>query len=268
VNHAGAGPAAVRLVGASFGYTDQPVTDRLNLVIEPGEVVALLGANGSGKSTIVKGMLGLITRTAGNVELFGQPAEELSDRSQIGYVPQRHSLTGGLACTAAEVVQSGLLRRGSWFGRPNRSDRTATHEALATCGLQGEEYRAVSQLSGGQQRRVLVARAIASQPDLLVLDEPTAGVDAEQQAAFATALERLAAEGTTILFVTHELGAVRAFVHAGHRHGGRQGQLRRRSVALTSPPRLRGRTTRARRPGRIGPRPRSVVRVTAEAPVV
>lgn len=220
MNHAGAGPAAVRLVDASFGYTDQPVTDRLNLVIEPGEVVALLGANGSGKSTVVKGMLGLITRTAGNVELFGRPAAELSDRSQIGYVPQRHSLTGGLACTAAEVVQSGLLRRGSWFGRPTRSDRTATHEALATCGLQGEEDRAVSQLSGGQQRRVLVARAIASRPDLLVLDEPTAGVDAEQQAAFASALERLAADGTTILFVTHELGPferlfTRAIVMAG-----------------------------------------------------
>jgi zinc transport system ATP-binding protein len=210
---AGAGQAPViALRGAAFGYAGRPVAEDLTLTITPGEVVALLGPNGSGKSTLVRGLLGLNDHLAGTVELFGTPAARFTDRSRLGYVPQRHTLSGSVRSTVREVVATGRLSTRPWWRPSSSADRDAVLEALRTVGLGDRADADVATLSGGQQRRVLIARALAARPDMLVMDEPTAGVDAASQEVLAAVLRRLAGLGVTMLVVTHELAALRGIV--------------------------------------------------------
>lgn len=203
----GTGPApVVRLRRASIGYGDRPVVRDLDFELMPGEVVAVLGANGSGKSTLVKGILGLAQVQSGGVELFGVPAERFSDRARIGYVPQRHTVGGAVPATVREVVSSGRLPRLRLLERLGPQDRSAVERAIATVGLSEHASTPVGELSGGQQRRVLIARALASEPDVLVMDEPTAGVDVSNQRSLAATLRRLAEHDVTMLVVSHEIG--------------------------------------------------------------
>ncbi|HET7475879.1 MAG TPA: metal ABC transporter ATP-binding protein [Dermatophilaceae bacterium] len=204
--------AVLRLREAAFGYTDRAVVEHVSLTVQPGEALAVLGANGSGKSTLVKGVLGLNTRLAGEVELFGVPQARFRDRARIGYVPQRHTLSASVRATVSEVVAIGRLPHQSWWVRPTRLDRDIIAESLELVGLADRHDQEVSRLSGGQQRRVLIARALAAQPDVLLLDEPTAGVDLASQRVLANVLARLAARDTTMLIVTHELAALRDVV--------------------------------------------------------
>ena len=208
-----AGPV-VEVEHASFGYADAPVVRDVSLAIAPGEVVALLGANGSGKSTLVRGLLGLNEQLGGDVRLFGVPREDFSEFPRLGYVPQRHTLSASVRATVEEIVAVGLLSQRRWwrprFGRTASSD--TIHRCLEVVGLADRADTDVSTLSGGQQRRVLIARAMASHPDILVMDEPTAGVDAANQEVLAGVLARLAGEGTTMLIVTHELEALSGIV--------------------------------------------------------
>ena len=201
-------PPLVRLRGASIGYDRRAVIAGIDLVVEPGEVVALLGPNGSGKSTLVRGMLGLAQILGGEVQLFGQPVARLRDRWRVGYVPQRHANATGLPTTVEEVVACGRLPRLRPWQRFGRADREHVAAAIETVGLAGRERSSMLHLSGGQQRRALIARALAAEADLLVLDEPTAGVDAASQRALADTVERLADGGATILYITHEPGPV------------------------------------------------------------
>ena len=197
--------SVITLRSASFGYADRVVMSHASLEIRAGEVVALLGPNGSGKSTLVRGLLGLNDHQGGDVELFGQPLERFTARSRIGYVPQKHSLSASVRATVAEIVQIGRLPHRRWWSLPNRGDAAVVDEALELVGLADRAAEDVSTLSGGQQRRVLIARALAAQPDILVMDEPTAGVDTANQRVLAEVLRRLADRGTTMLIVTHEL---------------------------------------------------------------
>lgn len=199
---------------ASFGYADAPVVRDVSLAIAPGEVVALLGANGSGKSTLVRGVLGLNEQLGGDVRLFGVPREDFHDFPRLGYVPQRHTLSASVRATVEEIVAVGLLSQRRWWQpRLGRAGSTDTiHRCLEVVGLADRADTDVSTLSGGQQRRVLIARAMASHPDILVMDEPTAGVDAANQDVLAGVLARLAGEGTTMLIVTHELEALSGIV--------------------------------------------------------
>ena len=197
----------VSLRGATFGYAESAVVRHVTLDVHPGEVVAILGPNGAGKSTIVKGLLGLSDRLAGEVELFGTPLDRFRDHARLGYVPQRHTLSGSVRATAEEIVAIGRLVRQSWFGRPSAADRQVIARALDVVGLADRAGTDVSTLSGGQQRRVLIARALAAQPDVLLMDEPTAGVDTANQHVLAEVLGRLAAQGVTMLVVTHEMDA-------------------------------------------------------------
>lgn len=197
---------ALRLRGVSVGYGGRPVVRGVDLVVDTGEVVALLGANGSGKTTLVRGLLGLAAVTAGTVEVFGVATTRGRDASRVGYVPQRHTVGGTVPSTVREVVSSGRLARQRWWARPGAADRAAVQAALVTVGLADRAGEDVTKLSGGQQRRVLIARALAGQPDLLVMDEPTAGVDAASQVLLADTLRRLATSGVTLLIVTHEVG--------------------------------------------------------------
>lgn len=198
----------IALRSAAFGYADRRVVDGVSLTQGRGEVIALLGPNGSGKTTLVKGLLGLSDHLGGEVLLFGTPLDRFRDKPRIGYVPQRHSLSASVRATVREVVEVGRLPRRPWWRPAGAVDAAAVDEALDAVGLRDREREDVTALSGGQQRRVLIARALASQPDLLVMDEPTAGVDAANQRILADVLAGLAGRGTSMLIVTHELAAL------------------------------------------------------------
>ncbi len=203
----------VELDRVTVGYGAQPVLRDVTLTVRAGEVVAVLGANGSGKSTLLRTALGLLTPRSGTARLFGEPATRLTHRDRVGYVPQRLDAGAGVPATVTEVVAAGRLSRRR-FGRPARAvDREAVAEAIRTVGLADRARDPVGILSGGQQQRVLIARALATRPDLLVMDEPTAGVDTGSQLAFAGALRRFVDGGGTVLLVAHELGPLRPLVN-------------------------------------------------------
>jgi zinc transport system ATP-binding protein len=197
----------VSMSHAAFGYGDQTVVRDVSLDVHAGEVVAILGPNGAGKSTVVKGLLGLSTVVAGDVRLFGEPLGEFADHARLGYVPQRHTLTGSVRATAEEIVSTGRLVRRPWWTRSSATDRQVIARALEVVGLADRAGADVNTLSGGQQRRVLIARALAAQPEVLLMDEPTAGVDTANQHVLAEVLGRLADQGVTMLIVTHEMDA-------------------------------------------------------------
>jgi len=200
--------AVVTLRGAAFGYGDRAVLTDVDLTIHSGEIVAIVGPNGSGKSTLMKGVLGLNERVAGTVTLFGVDSNEFHDRARLGYVPQRHTLSASARATAEEIVSTGRLSRIAWLGRLRATDRQIVARSLEVVGLADRAATEVSTLSGGQQRRVLIARALAGQPDVLIMDEPTAGVDAANQHVLADVLARLVERDVTMVIVTHELGAL------------------------------------------------------------
>jgi zinc transport system ATP-binding protein len=178
----------------------------VSLQVTAGEVVALLGANGSGKSTLVRALLDLTPLAGGEVRLFDAPLAGFTDWRRIGYVPQRLGAATGVPATVREVVSSGRLARRGFLRPSGAADRRAIADALETVDLADRGKDRVSTLSGGQQQRVLIARALAGDPELLVLDEPNAGVDAASQRAFAQTVARLVARGTTLLIVLHEVG--------------------------------------------------------------
>lgn len=204
--------SVISLQRASFGYDDRTVVHTVDLDVRPGEVIALLGPNGSGKSTLVRGLLGLNQHQGGEVRLLGSPLAQFRDRYRLGYVPQRHTLSGSVRATVEEVVAVGRLPHQGVLARTSGEDRRIVRESLELVGLLDRAKEDVSTLSGGQQRRVLIARALAAQPDVLIMDEPTAGVDEASQKVLADVLRRLTARGTTMLIVTHELAALHGVV--------------------------------------------------------
>lgn len=182
----------------------------INLSINTGEVVAILGANGSGKSTLIRALTGIVPATSGQVEAFGVPMGKFVPWKKIGYVPQRVAATTGIGSTAGEVVTSGLLYGGRL--RLPRDHKARAHAALEQVGLDARFDTPLANLSGGQQQRVLIARALVREPELLVLDEPVAGVDRPSQVAFAQTLAGLVETGKTIVVVLHELGEFRPLI--------------------------------------------------------
>lgn len=184
-----------------------PVLEDVRLRVLPGEMVALLGANGSGKSTLLRAVLGVQPPAAGSVRLFGAPARDAAAHDRLGYVPQDTPAAGSIPSTARETVATGLLGSRSWF--PRRQD-PRVDRALAAVGLEDLAPRPVTRMSGGQRRRVMIARALVRDPELLVLDEPFAGIDLATQEIIAALFRDLAARGTTILVVLHETGALTA----------------------------------------------------------
>lgn len=221
--------AVVRLVDGVVAFDGRPVVNGVNLTVGTGEVVALLGANGSGKSTLVRSLVGLVDLASGQRELFGTPLADFTDWHRIGYVPQRTSAAAGVPATVGEVVAAGRLPRSRWWRPYGRADRVVVEQALETVGLADRIGESVAGLSGGQQQRVLIARALAVEPEVLILDEPTAGVDLPSQQAFADALATLIGQGTTILLVAHELGPLEPLI-------GRAVVLRQGRVVHDGPP--------------------------------
>ena len=205
---------AVLLEDVSFSYVpSQPVLSDVNLVVQRGEFIAVAGPNGGGKTTLVRLLLGLERPTAGTVRLFGEPVSAFSRRAELGYLPQRARLGVEAPATVREVVAAGRLARAGLFGPLRRADRAVVDEAIERVGLTSLAGRRLTTLSGGQQQRAYIAKALAGGPSLLVLDEPTTGVDVEAQEALAALLDRLHRElAVTVIYVSHEFGAVERFV--------------------------------------------------------
>jgi zinc transport system ATP-binding protein len=206
-------PLVVEFRGVDFAYqSGQAVLMGVDLDVAEGEFLAIAGPNGGGKTTLLRLALGLERPKRGEVLLFGEPATDIPDRRRIGYLAQRTRIGVHAPVTVREVVEAGraALRP---LGRLTRDDRAAIDEALARVGLTDLAHRPLARLSGGQQQRAFIAKALAPVPSLLVLDEPTAGVDVEAQGALAALLDELRRElGVTILYVSHEFGAVESFV--------------------------------------------------------
>jgi zinc transport system ATP-binding protein len=207
-------PLAAELRGVSYAYpAGPPVLRGVDLGVEEGEFVAIAGPNGGGKTTLVRIVLGLARPTAGTALLFGEPADRFSRRATLGYLAQRAQLGIEAPVTVRELVSAGRLAAGGLLGPLRRRDRAIVGEAIARVGLAELAERPLTRLSGGQQQRAFIAKALAGEPRLLVLDEPTTGVDVESQDALAALLDRLHRElGVTILYVSHEFGAVESFV--------------------------------------------------------
>ena len=214
MSHHSAGPAApvvsARDVAVALG--GRPVLRGITLDVHEGDFVALMGANGSGKSTLVRAMTGLRPLAAGSVALFGTDLASYRDWHRLGFVPQRSSAASGVPASVWEVVSSGRLTRRRWLRPLGRTDRAAVRAALEVVGMADRARDGVTNLSGGQQQRVLIARALAGEPELLFLDEPTAGVDLPNQEALAGALGALKTQGSTVVLVAHELGPLAPLV--------------------------------------------------------
>ena len=198
-------PLALRLEGVSFAYGHAPAVLRdVDLDVQRGEFVAIAGPNGGGKTTLVRLVVGLEHPTAGRVELMVR---------KVGYLPQRTQAGIDAPVTVRELVTTGRASRTRLLGPLSSADRVSVQEAIDRVGLSPSADRRLTTLSGGQQQRAFIAKALAADPELLVLDEPTTGVDVEAQDAIAALLQRLRSElEMTILYVSHEFGAVERFV--------------------------------------------------------
>lgn len=192
----------------TFGYTRTPVVEDVTLSVEEGDFLGIVGPNGSGKSTLLKLVLGLLAPDRGEARLFGEPATSFDDGERIGYVAQSATTsTAEMPVTVREAVLMGRYPHVG-FGRIRGDDRRKAREALDTVGMSHLADRRVSRLSGGQRQRTYIARALAADADLLVLDEPTVGVDAESVASFFELLDGLHAEGMTVVLIEHDVGTV------------------------------------------------------------
>ena len=189
----------------TFAYGRAPILSDVTLTIEPGQFVAIVGANGSGKTTLLRLGLGLLRPTAGSVQLFGTPVSQFRTWSRIGYVPQRAGTDAAVPISVDEIVRSGLAGRLRPFGRPTPTERRRIDHVLDLLGLHDIRARPSSQLSGGQQQRALIARALVTRPDLLVLDEPTTGVDQAARSVLRETVEHLVAvEGVAVAYISHD----------------------------------------------------------------
>jgi zinc transport system ATP-binding protein len=199
----------IELEGVTVAYQGVIAIEDVTLRVTPGEFLALIGPNGSGKTTLVKTILGLVTPTTGRVQLFGQPPRQLhKDWRRVGYVPQIAQIDPRFPIRVFEVVLMGRYGQMGLIRRPRSSDRAATWRALAEVGLTELADRPIGRLSGGQRQRVLVARALATEPELLLLDEPTTGVDVGTTEGLFDLLDELHDRGMTILAVSHDVGVV------------------------------------------------------------
>ena len=205
-------PPVVTVDAASVAIAGRPVLRGISMEVRQGEFVALMGANGSGKSTLVRAMTGLRPLTTGSVHLFGEGLDGFHQWQRVGFVPQRATAASGVPASVWEVVASGRLTRRRWLRPLLGADRAAIRAALEVVGLADRARDGVTALSGGQQQRVLIARALAGEPELLFLDEPTAGVDLPNQEALARALGVLKDRGATIVLVAHDLGPLAPLV--------------------------------------------------------
>ncbi len=190
----------------TVAYREEPVLWDVDLTVPQGALMAIVGPNGAGKSTLIKAALDLVDKAAGRVTIYGKPYAE--QRQMVAYVPQRGSVDWDFPTNALDVVTMGRYGRLGWIKRPTKSDRQIAYESLVKVGMESFAQRQISQLSGGQQQRVFLARALAQDAQLYIMDEPFQGVDATTEKAIITVLKDLQANGRTVLVVHHDLETV------------------------------------------------------------
>ena len=195
-----------------FGYSDVPCLVDATMDIHSGEFVAVTGPNGAAKTTLLKLTLGLLQPWQGSVQLARRNAE--GSRLAIGYVPQQvAAFNGGFPSTVLELVRSGRYARGSWLRRLRSDDHEQTEKALRQVGMWELRSRKIGELSGGQKQRICIARALAQEPDLLVMDEPTTGMDQESRLGFYELMHhQVKAHGRTVVMVTHGMSEVEKYL--------------------------------------------------------
>ena len=202
------GRQCIEVSGVSFSYRGRESLSNITFGVHEGEYLGIIGPNGGGKTTLLKIILGLLNPDAGSVRLFGQPSGEFAERHRIGYVPQGF-INESFPASVEEIVWSGRTPRMGFLSRPRAEDRDAVRRSMEAAGVADVGKRLVGELSGGQRQRVSIARALASEPEVLILDEPSTGVDVAAQETFYGFLARLNQEqGMTIIFVSHDVGVV------------------------------------------------------------
>ncbi|NIM04826.1 MAG: ATP-binding cassette domain-containing protein [Armatimonadetes bacterium] len=199
----------IELEDISVTYQSHVALNNINLGVPAGSFLAVVGPNGSGKTTLLKTILGTIRPSRGTVRVFGRPPWDLGEeRRRIGYVPQAMSVDLRFPIRAGEVVLMGRYGRIGLMRRPSSTDREAALQAMQRVGITDLANEPIGRLSGGQRQRVFVARALANDPDLLLLDEPTTGVDIATSGSFYDLLYKLHKEGLTVVVVSHDMGVV------------------------------------------------------------
>jgi len=203
----------IELDHVTVTFQDLLALDDVSLTVTAGNFLALIGPNGAGKTTLLQVILGLVHPVSGSVKTFGKsPADLAGERSRIGYVPQIMSVDLNFPVSVGEVVLMGRYGRIGLFRRPAAADRAAALQAMKRVGIADLADRPIRRLSGGQRQRAFLARALANEPDLLLLDEPTTGVDAASSESLYELLRMLHADGITMLVVSHDVGVVASYV--------------------------------------------------------
>jgi zinc transport system ATP-binding protein len=202
-------PFVVEILDLCFSFNGMPVLKEANLAIRQGDFMALLGPNGSGKTTLLKLILGLLKPDRGTIRVFGHAPCEVAHR--IGYVPQDINVNRAFPISVLDVVLMGRLRHRPGWPRYMRKDRITARKALERLEMAPYQNRRIGDLSGGQRQRVFIARALVTEPELLLLDEPTASVDTKGQTDLYTLLKELN-ETVTVVLVSHDLSVLSSYV--------------------------------------------------------
>jgi manganese/zinc/iron transport system ATP- binding protein len=203
------GQIPLSIQGLTVAYQKKPVLEDISISVPEGKLIGIVGPNGAGKSTLIKAALGLIPSVTGDVRIYGRPYAE--QRRLIGYVPQRESVDWDFPTNALDVVMMGRYGHLGWFKRPGAAERKIAMECLEKVGMADLAGRQISQLSGGQQQRIFLARALAQDAKLYLMDEPFVGVDAATEKAIITLLNELKQQGKTVLVVHHDLSTVKEY---------------------------------------------------------
>jgi len=198
--------SALVVQGVWAGYNHQPVLEDISFEVAKGDILGIIGPNGSGKSTLLKAILGLVDTWRGQIHVLGEPGTH--NRHRVGYMPQMEQVDWDFPVTAGDVALMGRYARRGLFHHTNKQDREAAADALEKVGIYQLRQHLIGELSGGERRRVLLARALANGPDLLLLDEPMAGLDATAQHQLLDIIDGLRDEGATVVLSTHDLSCV------------------------------------------------------------
>ncbi|MCM3633191.1 metal ABC transporter ATP-binding protein [Paenibacillus camelliae] len=197
----------------SFSYQQRDVFKNVSFSVMERDFIGLIGTNGAGKTTMLRIIVGLLKPTSGEVRLFGEPISQFKAWDRIGYVPQRNNLNPLFPATVKEVVLSGLSGKRKWFGRHSREDYQKCDDALMAMGVEDLAEKRIGQLSGGQQQRVFLARALINTPSLLILDEPTVGIDYETQESFFHMIKHMHQHhNMTFLMVSHDMEMIKGYL--------------------------------------------------------
>ena len=196
----------IQIKNLSVTYRTEPALWNIDLAFPKGKMIAIVGPNGAGKSTLIKAIMGLVPITVGKVQVFGKSYSK--QRSKVAYVPQRGSVDWDFPTDALDVVEMGLYGKLGWLRRPNSNSKEKARDCLKKVGLEDYADRQIGQLSGGQQQRVFVARALAQDPEIYLMDEPLNGVDAITEKTILAVLENIRKEGKTVVMVHHDLQTV------------------------------------------------------------